>query len=1693
VAAVPGRAPLVGRDTTIGRAVGHLTGGGGAVVLAGPAGIGRTRLLEECAHRAAESGFLVVDGGYGNGGWGEGAARPDVPPGALVVVDDLHLLDEPHARALAGAVARGQARLLGSLRTGVPAPAAVTRAWRDRAWERVDVEALGRSDVAEIAAFIAGVPVDGISVERLMTWTAGLPSDLVAVLSSPVPGGWFELRGPVATLRPDVPVAAARALRAGSPMERVPAEVRTVGELVAIGRRVPDTVLTALAGGDAVAAAETEGIARATGTAPDLLWSPASALEGELTRAVVTDEVARAARDLLAGAYAAADLRDPDALLVRADACLDRATTGPDDLALLVDATEIALERRDVTTTIRLATYAWRHGREQEAALQLGAVYELVGDHDARLRIALDALAHATDDRSRVIPAEQAAIAYSALDRHDDATETIAQVRTRVSDPMWAGRLDALLANLLLHEAHLEEAVALAEPYLPIPVATADAALIVAVAHIVSGRTEEGRRLAEIGTEALSAVQGEHRTATPSLLPVTAGIACTEAGDLDAADELIGPVYDSGIARRDSLAQAWAALSLGRNALVRGAVRSAARWFRDAVAGYAEQRHTGYLAWAYSGLAGASALAGDLDGAHRAAAAWATIGSHPVRLYEPDSRRWMAALALAEGDGDTAAGILRAAADQARESGQHMVEVSCLHDLARMGDAREARARLSPGARACDGRLAPTRVAHVHALAAGDAGAVARAAAEFEDLGAWLLAAEAWAGLRTLASGRDATRARLRAHAALARCEGAQPPLLAGLDRPALSTRARETAELAAAGLSRAAIAERLHVSRHTVNRHISDAYDALGVTSREQLPEALAQLAMVDGRAESPASPGEPWPFVGRGDELALLRAAVGDGDHAGVALVGPSGVGKTRLAREFEVEVAAQGRATTTVVAAATSGLALSDAEARLIAEKEMRLLVVDDVQQLDDDSAAALERVLARREVFVVLTVRTDDPSARQQVDTWVRPNLRRVDVAPLEMDEVESLLSRALGGPVLRPTTEALAETSGGNPLWLRELVHAAQADTTLHPRDGVWELSEVGRPNLRLLDLVQSRLVPLDADTRAVLRGLAVAGPLPRPLVEPVVGAAMLERLDHTGLVERDHRGALQLAHPVYGDVLRADLPASTRRSWYARLVDASVAVGPETVDAAQLVTWRLEAGVAVPTRLMAAAAERALALGDLAAAERLAHGSLAAGGPVASHLVLARVAEARGDLDAAADAYEAAAASSDPTVRARAILAGAELLAWSTGTVDGSLALLETGLAADPPPPWPEILEAGRISVHALGGRGGHVLPSTQAPTSTVPAVLLRELLAYAGLRLAAGHAREAAANAARMQALLDEVGTSLLAALGTEIELFALAHDGQLPDAVGLVERRRQVAVAGGDRAAQSGCDLTAGRLALLQGRAASAEASFRDALTDPLVVPGTYRWREAQLGLVRALALGGDVDGARAGLAVVCSAGTTHDVRTEWARAWIDLASHHRDAAVARLEGAAARAESAGARLVAASLWHLALLAHPSRRLARRLRAVAEESTSAVADAWIAQAAAIEARDPAALLDSAERLAAIGFAHSASEIAGAAAALAASQGLPAVAERATRAGARWRAGCDGAIRLTVVPDVPAARLSPRQQQIAELAAEGRTAKEIAAVLGLSIRTVENHLQAAFERLGVNRRGDLAEALGAA
>jgi len=60
--------------------------------------------------------------------------------------------------------------------------------------------------------------------------------------------------------------------------------------------------------------------------------------------------------------------------------------------------------------------------------------------------------------------------------------------------------------------------------------------------------------------------------------------------------------------------------------------------------------------------------------------------------------------------------------------------------------------------------------------------------------------------------------------------------------------------------------------------------------------------------------------------------------------------------------------------------------------------------------------------------------------------------------------------------------------------------------------------------------------------------------------------------------------------------------------------------------------------------------------------------------------------------------------------------------------------------------------------------------------------------------------------------------------------------------------------------------------------------------------------------------------------------------------------------------------------------------------------------------------------------------------------------------------------------------------PDQSAIKLTPRQREVLQLIAEGRTMKEIASILNISTRTVESHKYEMMEGIGVQTNAELVQ-----
>lgn len=282
---------------------------------------------------------------------------------------------------------------------------------------------------------------------------------------------------------------------------------------------------------------------------------------------------------------------------------------------------------------------------------------------------------------------------------------------------------------------------------------------------------------------------------------------------------------------------------------------------------------------------------------------------------------------------------------------------------------------------------------------------------------------------------------------------------------------------------------------------------------------------------------------------------------------------------------------------------GLALLDTLTAL-AEDGPVLIALDDVQWLDDSSAAVIEIALRRlREapVGVLATVRGQPGGATPfGLDRTVpEDRLETRWLGALGPDAVDRLLRARIDLELTRAELARVFETSGGNPYFALELGREL-VRTKSCPSSG-----EGLRVPASLQQLLGDRLDRLSSETADVL--LLVAA-LAQPTVEVVTAAydepaRALEALDSAmaeGLIELEG-SRVSFAHPLLASVCYDRAPLARRRTAHAALA-AAVA---DVEERARHLARAAPAPHATVATALDAAAEHAASRGATQAAAEL--------------------------------------------------------------------------------------------------------------------------------------------------------------------------------------------------------------------------------------------------------------------------------------------------------------------------------------------------------------------------------------------------------------------------------------------------------------------------------------------------------
>ncbi|QCQ93885.1 transcriptional regulator [Rhodococcus sp. SGAir0479] len=374
------------------------------------------------------------------------------------------------------------------------------------------------------------------------------------------------------------------------------------------------------------------------------------------------------------------------------------------------------------------------------------------------------------------------------------------------------------------------------------------------------------------------------------------------------------------------------------------------------------------------------------------------------------------------------------------------------------------------------------------------------------------------------------------------------------------------------------------------------------GWTGAEQVPlpatPSTSPRPSDTGPQDSAAASRPARPFVGRGNETATIDRMLDDvlaGSTRWLALTGPAGIGKTRVAEECAARTTAVGGTAVWARCPEDDGTPAwwpirrlvrelgGDADAVLIpptgvdpdearfavyervrdvietasADTPVLTVVVDDIQWADPTSLrclAYLAGALRQRPVWFVLTLR--DTGSGTVVGTLVDAVLRgdgnrHVVVPPLASDEVAELARHVCGEHLGPAEVRLLSDRTGGNPLFVSEYARL--------PRD---ERLGDGIP-LAVRSVLGRRLAAVDADVLHVLRVAAVLGDaIEVGLLAAATGLdvdTLADRLDAAAderiLVAAPGSGGYVFAHGLLRHEVLQAIPPVRRQRVHARVAD----------------------------------------------------------------------------------------------------------------------------------------------------------------------------------------------------------------------------------------------------------------------------------------------------------------------------------------------------------------------------------------------------------------------------------------------------------------------------------------------------------------------------------------------------------
>ncbi|HTK43860.1 MAG TPA: AAA family ATPase [Patescibacteria group bacterium] len=237
------------------------------------------------------------------------------------------------------------------------------------------------------------------------------------------------------------------------------------------------------------------------------------------------------------------------------------------------------------------------------------------------------------------------------------------------------------------------------------------------------------------------------------------------------------------------------------------------------------------------------------------------------------------------------------------------------------------------------------------------------------------------------------------------------------------------------------------------------------------------------------------------------------------------------------------------------------------RALARERPVAIAIDDAQWLDPPSADAITFALRRLRdapVAALTAWRVTSPSVPAASPPPGRAGLERaferapirIDVGPLSLGALNRLLRTRTSLEFNRRTLQRIHETSGGNPFYALELARAMESA----PDGASTEPLALGSS---LTDLLAERLHGLTDATRDALFVAAALSQSRLDRIAAALGgteeatASRLAPAAKAGIL-RVAEGAVEFAHPLFAAAAYAALSPEDRRRWHAHIADTAL-------------------------------------------------------------------------------------------------------------------------------------------------------------------------------------------------------------------------------------------------------------------------------------------------------------------------------------------------------------------------------------------------------------------------------------------------------------------------------------------------------------------------------------------------------